>query len=140
MAESPGSKSVRSVSRKPRVSQRIPHRISQAIGWKIIEVSSKPDSTKNQFSWTSGKYLFSCILCYSEKRDMEYSVTSLITDIAFMSLLIFTGQILRAKIKIIQKLFARSFNRRKLGSPPLLGPEGLAVLPFSSALSNYPTR
>ena len=68
---------------------------------------------------------------------MEYSVTSLITDIALASLLIFTGQILRAKIKIIQKLFLPApLIAGFLGL--LLGPEGLAVLPFSSALSNYP--
>lgn len=68
---------------------------------------------------------------------MEYSVTSLITDIALASLLIFTGQILRAKIKIIQKFFLPApLIAGFLGL--LLGPEGLAVLPFSSALSNYP--
>lgn len=68
---------------------------------------------------------------------MTYSVTSLITDIALASLLIFIAQILRSKIRIIQNLF--------LPAPLIagflglcLGSQGLRLLPFSAAISDYP--
>ena len=65
-----------------------------------------------------------------------YSPWSFFVDLGLMSLLLLVGQVLRAKVKIVQKLFIPpSLIAGLLGLA--LGPNGLGWLPFSGELGTY---
>ncbi|MEI3613603.1 sodium/glutamate symporter [Pseudogracilibacillus sp. SO30301A] len=68
---------------------------------------------------------------------MDISPWTLLTDLGFVALLLLVGSILRAKVKVIQMLFLpASLIARILGL--ILGPNGVGVIPFSSAIGTYP--
>ncbi len=65
-----------------------------------------------------------------------YSPWSFFVDLGLISLLLLVGQVLRAKVKIVQKLFIPpSLIAGLLGLA--LGPNGLGWLPFSGELGTY---
>lgn len=65
-----------------------------------------------------------------------FSPWAFFVDLGLISLLLLVGQILRAKVKLIQKLFIPpSLIAGLLGLA--LGPNGLGWLPFSDELGNY---
>lgn len=68
---------------------------------------------------------------------MDISPWTLLTDLGFVALLLLAGSILRAKVKMIQMLFLpASLIAGILGL--ILGPNGVGVIPFSSAIGTYP--
>ena len=65
-----------------------------------------------------------------------YSPWSFFVDLGLISLLLLVGQVLRAKVKLVQKLFIPpSLIAGLLGLA--LGPNGLGWLPFSGELGTY---
>lgn len=67
---------------------------------------------------------------------MDFNLWSLLTDCALLGSLMLAGKILRAKLKIFQKLLMpASLIGGFLGLA--LGPSGFDILPFSSQLSAY---
>ena len=65
-----------------------------------------------------------------------FSPWSLFIDLGLISLLLLVGQLLRAKVQLIQRLFIPpSLIAGLLGL--LLGPNGLGWLPFSDELGTY---
>lgn len=68
---------------------------------------------------------------------MTFSLQTLMSDVALMSLLLLAGVALRAKVVWVQKLFLpASITAGLLGL--LLGPGGLGWLGFSDHMSSYP--
>ncbi len=68
---------------------------------------------------------------------MEFSAWSLFTDIGLISLLLVIGMVLRAKVKVIQKMFLpASIIAGILGLA--FGPNGLGWIPFSDSIEDYP--
>ncbi|WP_147804877.1 sodium/glutamate symporter [Alkalicoccus halolimnae] len=66
------------------------------------------------------------------------SIESLTIDLGLISILLLIGIVLRAKVKLLQKLFIpASFIAGILGL--IFGPNGLGLLPFSELISDYPT-
>lgn len=64
------------------------------------------------------------------------SFWDVILDFGLMSALILLGQLLRAKVKILQELFIpASLTAGVLGL--IFGPNGLGIIPFSSAFGSY---
>lgn len=69
---------------------------------------------------------------------MELTAWTLVADLGLMCLLLLIGQVLRAKISLLQTLFLpASIIAGMLGLA--LGPNGLDIIPFSDLLSEYPS-
>lgn len=67
---------------------------------------------------------------------MNFNLWNLLTDTALLGALMLVGQLLRAKVKIFQKLLMpASLIGGFIGL--FLGPSGIKVLPFSSQLGSY---
>lgn len=67
---------------------------------------------------------------------MQFSAWSLFFDIAVISVLLLVGQVLRAKLKIMQKfMIPAALTAGCLGL--LLGANGLKIIPFSGQLESY---
>ncbi|MFG6150235.1 sodium/glutamate symporter [Halobacillus sp. B23F22_1] len=66
------------------------------------------------------------------------SIWDLAIDVGLISVLLLVGVILRAKLKIVQKLFIPASIIAGVAGLTL-GPNGFDLLPFSSLVSNYPT-
>jgi glutamate:Na+ symporter, ESS family len=65
-------------------------------------------------------------------------IESLTIDLGLISILLLIGIVLRAKVKLLQKLFIpASFIAGILGL--IFGPNGFGLLPFSDLISDYPT-
>lgn len=68
---------------------------------------------------------------------MEFTVWSLVTDLAIVCALLMIAQVLRAKLRILQASFLpASIIAGAAGLA--FGPNGLDVLPFSDQISTYP--
>lgn len=68
---------------------------------------------------------------------MEFGPYNMVMDFALMSILIFVSQLLRANVKIIQRLYLpSSLIAGFLGL--FLGPQFLNVIPFSEKIGSYP--
>lgn len=68
---------------------------------------------------------------------MEFTAWSLFIDIGLVSALLLIGTILRAKVKVIQKLFLPAgIIAGILGL--ILGPNGFGLIPFSQQIGVYP--
>lgn len=69
---------------------------------------------------------------------MEFGAWALLVDFGFISLLLLAGKLIRAKVKLVQRLFIpSSIMAGLLGLA--LGPAGAGIIPFSDQISNYPT-
>ena len=67
---------------------------------------------------------------------MDFNLWNLLTDSALLGALMLVGQLLRAKVKVFQKLLMpASLIGGFIGLA--LGPSGLNILPFSSQLGSY---
>ncbi|WP_245628106.1 sodium/glutamate symporter [Shouchella shacheensis] len=66
------------------------------------------------------------------------SIIDLTIDLGLVSILLLMGVLLRAKFKIVQRFFIPASMIAGFAGL-FLGPNGLAVLPFSEAISSYPT-
>lgn len=68
---------------------------------------------------------------------MEFTAWTLFTDLGLISLLLVIGMVLRAKVKLIQKLFLpASIIAGILGLA--FGPNGIGWIPFSENIKDYP--
>ena len=68
---------------------------------------------------------------------MDFTPWTLFIDLGFISVLLLFGQLIRAKIVFVQKLFLpANIIAGALGL--LLGPNGFDIIPFSDSISKYP--
>jgi glutamate:Na+ symporter, ESS family len=68
---------------------------------------------------------------------MDFTVWTLVTDLGLMCALLLVSQVLRAKVRILQRLFLpASIIAGLLGL--LFGPNALDVIPFSDSMASYP--
>ena len=68
---------------------------------------------------------------------MEFTPWTLFVDIGLASLLLLVGQVLRARLRAVQKLFLPA-NVIGGGLGLVLGASGLGWLPFSTSIASYP--
>jgi ESS family glutamate:Na+ symporter len=68
---------------------------------------------------------------------MEFTPWTLFVDLGLASLLLLVGQVLRARVRLVQKLFLPA-NVIGGGLGLALGASGLGWVPFSAAISSYP--
>ena len=68
---------------------------------------------------------------------MEFTSWTLFIDLGLASLLLLAGQVLRARIRVVQKLFLPA-NVIGGGLGLALGASGLGWLPFSTTIGSYP--
>jgi glutamate:Na+ symporter, ESS family len=68
---------------------------------------------------------------------MDFTVWTLVTDLGLMCALLLVGQVLRAKVRILQQMFLpASIIAGLLGL--LFGGNGLDLIPFSGSIGSYP--
>lgn len=67
------------------------------------------------------------------------SVNDFLLDFAFASLFIVIGQLIRAKVPLVQKFFVPASMIAGFIAL-VLGNQGLNVLPFSNSIGSYPRR
>lgn len=67
---------------------------------------------------------------------MEYTQLSFLMDFAYMSLLLFVAQFLRAKVKLLQNLYIPSALLAGVMGL-LLGPQFLCIIPWSGKIGSY---
>ena len=68
---------------------------------------------------------------------MDFTPWTVFVDLGLVSILLLLGQLLRARVGFIQKLFLPANVLAGLGGL-LLGPNGFALIPLSSSIAAYP--